>query len=193
MILVIDNYDSFVHNLARYAREAGATTQIVRNDAQSIDTCLALAPSGVIISPGPKTPRDAGICLELIAAMPTTTPLLGVCLGHQCLVEALGGSTIRAENALHGEASEIYHDGKGVFAGIASPTFAGRYHSLIGAPEPDGTLKKTAWTKDGAVMSVRHVDRPWHGVQFHPESILTPAGRAMISNFLAICDAEKRA
>lgn len=192
MILVIDNYDSFVHNLARYTREAGAATQIIRNDAVSIDECLGLAPSGVIISPGPKAPRDAGICLELIAALPATTPLLGVCLGHQCLVEALGGATIRADDALHGEASEIYHDGRGVFAGIPSPTLAGRYHSLIGAPEKDGLLEKSAWTKNGAIMGVRHVDRPWHGVQFHPESILTPAGRAMISNFLAMCDAEKR-
>ena len=192
MILVIDNYDSFVHNLARYIREAGAATHIVRNDTASVEECLALAPSGVVISPGPKTPHEAGICLALIAAMPATMPLLGVCLGHQCLVEAVGGATVRAGAPLHGEASEIFHEGGGVFADISSPTLAGRYHSLIAAPAADASLEKTAWTADGAVMGVRHVDRPWHGVQFHPESILTPAGRVMISNFLALCDTEKR-
>lgn len=190
MILVIDNYDSFVHNLARYVRKAGAATHIVRNDAATISECLALAPAGVIISPGPKAPRDAGVCLALIAALPATTPLLGVCLGHQCLVEAHGGATIRAGSPLHGEASEIFHTGEGIFAGIQSPTLAGRYHSLIGAPHGDGLLEKTAWTADGAVMGVRHVERPWHGVQFHPESILTPAGETMISNFMAMCNAE---
>ncbi len=192
MILVVDNYDSFVHNLARYAREAGAKTQVVRNDAATVRDCIAAAPSGVILSPGPKTPADAGLCLDLVTALPPETPLLGVCLGHQCLVEAFGGATIRAADPLHGEASRIFHTGEGLFAGIGSPTLAGRYHSLIAEPSPDAPFVKTAWTADGALMGVSHIDRPWHGVQFHPESVLTPDGPAMISNFLALCDGEKR-
>ncbi len=192
MILVIDNYDSFVQNLARYVREAGAATRVVRNDAATVSDCLADAPSGVILSPGPKTPREAGLCLDLIAALPATTPLLGVCLGHQCLVEAFGGATIRARDPLHGEASQIFHTGAALFAGVQSPTFAGRYHSLIAEPPPDAPLVKTAWTVDGALMGVTHIERPWHGVQFHPESVLTPDGRTMISNFLTMCEGEKR-
>ncbi len=192
MILIIDNYDSFVHNLARYAREAGAETRILRNDAASVSECIAVAPAGVILSPGPKTPAEAGLCLDLIDALPPQTPLLGVCLGHQCLVEAFGGATIRAADPLHGEASEIFHDGAGLFAGVSSPTRAGRYHSLIAEPAPDAPFAKTAWTADGALMGVTHLDRPWHGVQFHPESVLTPDGRTMIANFLALCDEEKR-
>jgi len=187
MIVVIDNYDSFVHNLARYVREFGAETRIVRNDAISVAECIAAAPAGVILSPGPKTPSEAGICLDLITALPEEMPLLGVCLGHQCLVEAFGGATIRATEPLHGEASAIHHDGAGVFANIPSPTPAGRYHSLIASMTTDAPLRRTARTADGALMGVRHNSRPWHGVQFHPESILTPAGRAMISNFVTMC------
>lgn len=189
MILVIDNYDSFVHNLARYVRELGAVAHVIRNDAISVADCLAAAPAGLILSPGPRTPAEAGICLDLIAALPRATPLLGVCLGHQCLVEAFGGATVRAADPLHGEASAIYHDESGVFANIPSPTPAGRYHSLVASMTPDVPLRRTARTQDGALMGVRHISRPWHGVQFHPESILTPAGRTMISNFVAMCEA----
>ncbi len=192
MILIVDNYDSFVHNLARYVREAGGETRVVRNDAATVDECLAASPAGVIVSPGPKTPTEAGLCLDLIAALPAETPLLGVCLGHQCLVEALGGATIRARAPLHGEASAIFHNGEGLFAGVSSPTSAGRYHSLIAEPAPGAPLVKTAWTADGALMGVSHVERPWHGVQFHPESVLTPDGRKMISNFLALCKGRGR-
>ena len=192
MILIVGNYDSFVHNLARYVREAGVETRVIRNDACAVRDCIDMAPAGVILSPGPKAPQDAGICLELIAALPVSTPLLGVCLGHQCLVEALGGATVRAGEPLHGEASEIFHTGDGVFAGLRSPTLAGRYHSLIATPAANAPLRKTAWTEKGTIMGVSHIERPWHGVQFHPESVLTPDGRHMISNFLSLCAQEAK-
>lgn len=185
MILVIDNYDSFVHNLARYVREAQRAVRVVRNDAISVAECLALAPAGVILSPGPKSPREAGLCLDLLGALPSTIPVLGVCLGHQCLAEAFGGRTLRASAPLHGEASQIHHGGEGIFAGIASPTLAGRYHSLIAEPPQKASpFRQTAWTEDGMLMGLSHLDRPWHGVQFHPESLLTVAGRQMVENFL---------
>jgi len=184
MILVVDNYDSFVHNLARYFREAGEETLVLRNDAASAGELIALAPKAVILSPGPKTPREAGICLELLAALPAATPMLGVCLGHQCLVEAFGGETVRATAPLHGEASLVRHDGSGVFSGLASPIEAGRYHSLISRLREGDDLIACAWSAEGELMGVRRRAAPWFGVQFHPESLLTPAGRAIIANFL---------
>jgi len=184
MILVIDNYDSFVHNLARYVREAGAPTHIARNDAASVSELLSLRPAGVILSPGPHAPIEAGVCLDLIAALPAETPLLGVCLGHQCLVEAFGGRTARAKVPLHGEARAVLHDGTGLFEGIAAPFFAGRYHSLISVLPEGGELVANGWSEEGELMSVRHCARPWFGVQFHPESLLTPDGRALIGAFL---------
>lgn len=188
MILVIDNYDSFVHNLARYLREEGAETLVIRNDAASASDLVAMAPAGVVLSPGPKTPREAGVCLDLLAALPATTPMLGVCLGHQCLVEAFGGRTMRAARPLHGEASLVHHDGGGVLAGIASPMQAGRYHSLISALGDDDELAACAWSEEREVMAVRRRSAPWFGVQFHPESLLTPDGRAIIRNFLALTE-----
>jgi anthranilate synthase component 2/para-aminobenzoate synthetase component 2 len=188
MILVIDNYDSFVHNLARYLREAGAAVRVVRNDAVSAGDCVAMDPAGVVLSPGPKAPRQAGMCLDLIDVLPDKVPLLGVCLGHQCLVEAFGGATLRADDPLHGEATLIRHNAQGVFGSVPSPTPAGRYHSLIARPLAGSPLIETAWTEDGALMGVAHETRPWHGVQFHPESLLTPEGRRMMKNFLRICD-----
>jgi len=193
MILVIDNYDSFVHNLARYAREAGAQTLVVRNDEISADAILQISPSAVMISPGPKTPAEAGISLDVIRGLSHSIPLLGVCLGHQCLVEAFGGKTVRAAEPLHGEASLIRHDGRGIFAGIGSPTPAGRYHSLIAEPPPEGPLTPCAWSERGELMAVRHESAPWHGVQFHPESLLTPSGRRMIENFVGIARARAAA
>lgn len=187
MILIIDNYDSFVHNLARYVREAGAATRVVRNDAITVEECLALKPDGVVISPGPKRPTDAGISLALIDALPAATPFLGVCLGHQCLVEAFGGRTECAAAPLHGEASLIRHDGTGVFAGVPSPTPVGRYHSLISKTARGSPLVETAWSEEGEVMGVAHEGHPWFGVQFHPESLLTICGRRVIDNFLALC------
>lgn len=184
MILIIDNYDSFVHNLARYVREAGAETVIVRNDAAPARALVDINPAGVILSPGPNAPEDAGVCLALIDLLPETTPLLGVCLGHQCLVEAFGGRTKRAGLPLHGEASSIRHDGSGLFEGLASPLSGGRYHSLISELAEGSPLLANAWSEEGELMGVRHRSAPWFGVQFHPESLLTPDGRAIIRNFL---------
>lgn len=187
MILIIDNYDSFVNNLARYVREAGHETILLRNDAADVKACLALNPQGVIVSPGPKTPSDAGVSMDLMRALDATTPLLGVCLGHQGLVEVFGGRTQRAAFPLHGEASDVRHDGCGVFAGVPSPMAAGRYHSLIAVPAPGGPLREIAWSADGELMGVAHESRPWFGVQFHPESLLTPHGRRIVQNFLKLC------
>ena len=184
MILIIDNYDSFVHNLARYVREAGADVSVIRNDAASARELVRMAPAGVILSPGPKAPTDAGVSLTLLDLLPQSTPLLGVCLGHQCLVEAFGGKTLRAKRPLHGEASLVRHDGTGVFCGLPSPLEAGRYHSLISELPESGPLIANAWSEEGELMGVRHETAPWAGVQFHPESLLTPHGRAMIANFL---------
>lgn len=186
MIVVIDNYDSFVHNLARYLREEGAETRIIRNDAASVSEILAMTPAGIVLSPGPKTPRVAGVCLDLLAALPAATPMLGVCLGHQCLVEAFGGRTVRAERPLHGEASLVRHDRKGIFVGVTSPIAAGRYHSLASTLGGDGELIACAWSEEGELMAVRRRSAPWFGVQFHPESLLTPDGRMLIRNFVAL-------
>ncbi|WDI33187.1 aminodeoxychorismate/anthranilate synthase component II [Hyphococcus flavus] len=187
MILIIDNYDSFVHNLARYVRELGFDTTVLRDDAITVKECLAMKPDGVIISPGPKRPTDTHLSLKLLEALNPETPLLGVCLGHQCLIEACGGDTLRSRYPLHGEASEIRHDGAGIFKGLPSPMLAGRYHSLIGVPHTQSPLVATASSSDGELMAVAHPERPWFGVQFHPESLLTPEGKALISNFLDFC------
>lgn len=184
MILIIDNYDSFVHNLARYVREAGFETLVARNDAASPDEFLRRPLEAVVISPGPKAPEDAGVSLDVIRRLPPSTPLLGVCLGHQCLIKAFGGRTARAREPLHGEASLVRHDGKGVFAGVESPMQAGRYHSLISSLPESGPLRACAYSEAGELMAVRHETAPWHGVQFHPESLLTPSGRRIIGNFL---------
>lgn len=184
MILIIDNYDSFVHNLARYVREGGRDVVVLRNDAMSIDELLALPIDGVIISPGPKAPPQAGISLSLLRRLSKRVPLLGVCLGHQCLVEVSGGRTMQAKQPLHGEASPIFHDGAGVFEGIENPMLAGRYHSLVSELPMQSPLEICATSAHGEVMAVRHMSAPWHGVQFHPESLLTPSGRRLIGNFL---------
>ncbi len=187
MILIIDNYDSFVNNLARYIREAGFETQVIRNDALSADECIAAHPEGVIVSPGPKAPVEAGVSMELLRKLEPETPMLGVCLGHQCLIEVFGGATRRARHPLHGEASEIRHDGRGIFAGVPSPMMAGRYHSLIAVPATGAPLCPVAWSNDGELMAVAHEKQPWFGVQFHPESLLTLHGRRIIENFLTYC------
>lgn len=184
MILIVDNYDSFVHNLARYVREAGFQTLVLRNDEGCTDDFLRISPEAVIISPGPKAPAQAGVSLDLVRRLPQSVPLLGVCLGHQCLVEALGGKTVRAREPLHGEASLIRHDRAGIFADVENPMAAGRYHSLVSEIAPGSPLVPCAFSEKGELMAVRHVAAPWHGVQFHPESLLTPSGRAIIANFL---------
>ncbi|MEM9170513.1 MAG: aminodeoxychorismate/anthranilate synthase component II [Pseudomonadota bacterium] len=184
MILVIDNYDSFVHNLARYVRLAGGETRIVRNDADDVDALLALKPRGVVISPGPKTPAEAGVSVDLIRRTPPDRPVLGVCLGHQCLVEAFGGRTVRARAPMHGRSSRIRHDGGALFEGTPAEIEVGRYHALASETAQADDLVVEAVSEEGDVMAVRHRRRPWFGVQFHPESVLTPHGLAIVRNFV---------
>ncbi len=183
MILIIDNYDSFVHNLARYVRELGYETIVVRNDEKTISDLCSMKPRAIILSPGPGRPEGAGVCKELIQEM-TDTPILGVCLGHQCLAEVYGGKTVPSQEPMHGRASEIEHLSEGVFLNISSPIMVGRYHSLSVALPEDTELLIQAKTQDGEIMAFAHKQYPHHGVQFHPESLLTEQGKEMISNFL---------
>lgn len=187
MILVIDNYDSFTYNLVHYLNELGAETLVYRNDALSVEEALGMKPQGVLLSPGPCTPNEAGICLDLLAAAPDDLPILGVCLGHQAIGQAYGGQVVRAKAIMHGKTSAIEHTGKGIFAGLPNPVTATRYHSLSVEPStmPDA-LEVTAWTDDGEVMGFQHKTKPVHGVQFHPESIATEGGHAMLANFLKL-------
>jgi anthranilate synthase component 2 len=194
MILVIDNYDSFTYNLVHYLNELGAETLVHRNDAISVDEALGLRPDGVLLSPGPCTPNEAGICLDLLAAAPDSLPIFGVCLGHQAIGQAFGGEVVRAKSLMHGKTSSIHHNGKGVFAGLKNPFTATRYHSLSvekGAlPE---ALEITAWTEDGEIMGVQHKTRPIQGVQFHPESIATECGHDLLANFLELAGVRRLA
>ena len=185
MLLLIDNYDSFTHNLAQYLGELGAEVRVERNDALSVDDVAKLAPQRIVISPGPCTPNEAGISLELIARLAGKIPILGVCLGHQAIGQAFGGKVVRAPHVMHGKTSPIEHDGSGLFAGIASPMQATRYHSLVVEPEsfPDA-LAVTARTQGGEIMALQHKSLPVWGVQFHPESILTLDGKRLLQNFL---------
>jgi len=184
-VAVIDNYDSFVYNLVQRLGELGARVTVVRNDAIGAAELAELEPSAVVISPGPCTPDEAGISLDVVRLMGAHTPLLGVCLGHQAVGQAYGGRVVRAPRVMHGKLSAIHHDGAGVFAGLPRPFEATRYHSLVVEREslPD-MLEVTAWTDDGLVMGVRHRSHPVVGVQFHPESICTPDGYALLASFL---------
>jgi anthranilate synthase/aminodeoxychorismate synthase-like glutamine amidotransferase len=184
-VLLLDNYDSFTYNLFQYLGELGAEVEVHRNDQIGVDEALARRPDRIVISPGPGNPDQAGISLELIRRVPRDLPLLGVCLGHQALGQAFGGKVVRAPSLMHGKTSEIEHDGRGLFAGLPRPFTATRYHSLVVAREtvPD-ELEVSAWTADGVVMGLRHRSRPLEGVQFHPESILTTAGKDLLRNFL---------
>ena len=184
-VLLVDNYDSFTYNLYQYLGELGADVSVVRNDALTVDEALALCPDRIVISPGPGTPDQAGISLPLIARSAGRVPLLGVCLGHQSLGQAFGGRVVRAPKLMHGKTSSIHHDGRTIFAGLEVPFTATRYHSLVVAPEsvPE-CLEVSAWTEDGVVMGLRHRELPLEGVQFHPESILTSEGKALLRNFL---------
>ena len=185
MILVIDNYDSFTYNLVQYLGELGAELRVVRNDAVDADGVAALAPEGIVISPGPGTPDDAGVSLSLIRRLGERTPILGVCLGHQAIGQAFGGTVARAKAQMHGKTSDIRHDGRGVFAGLSNPLTATRYHSLVILPHTvPADLEVTAWAEDGEIMGVRHRRWPVEGVQFHPESILTVEGKRLLGNFL---------
>ncbi|HWK36358.1 aminodeoxychorismate/anthranilate synthase component II [Sphingomonas sp.] len=192
MILVIDNYDSFTWNLVHYLMELGAEVQVVRNDALTAQEALASGASGILLSPGPCTPDDAGICLDLVAACAEARrPLLGVCLGHQAIGQHFGGKVVRG-GLMHGKTSPVAHDGTGLFAGLPSPFTATRYHSLVVADIPD-SLVVNATASDAHVMGLRHAALPIHGVQFHPESIATEHGHALLANFLRITGDDRRA
>lgn len=194
MILVVDNYDSFTWNLVHYLAELGAETRVVRNDALTADEALALAPEAVLLSPGPCAPDQAGICLELIARAPERLPILGVCLGHQAIGQAFGGTVVRAKALMHGKTSPIRHAGVGLFAGLPDPFTATRYHSLAVARDDLPTeLEVTAWTADGEIMGLAHRGRPIHGVQFHPESVATEHGHALLANFLDLAGVRRAA
>jgi len=187
MIVVIDNYDSFTYNLVQYLGELGATMEVVRNDAVDVDAVAAMKPERVVISPGPGTPDDAGISLELIRVLGGFTPILGVCLGHQAIGQAFGGRVARAGTQMHGKISQIHHDGRGVFAGLSNPFTATRYHSLVVLRDTvPAELEVTAWAEDGEIMGLRHRVHPIEGVQFHPESILTVEGKRLLRNFLEL-------
>lgn len=185
MILVIDNYDSFTYNLVQYLGELGEQPVVYRNDEIDIQGIERLNPDRILISPGPCTPNEAGISLSVIDHFKDTTPIFGVCLGHQSIGQAFGGEVVRAANLMHGKTSEIYHDGKTIFEGIPSPFTATRYHSLIVRKEtlPD-CLEVSAWTEDGEIMGLRHKESKVEGVQFHPESILTDSGLQLLRNFI---------
>ena len=194
MILVVDNYDSFTYNLVHYLAELGAQTHVVRNDDLTVEEAWALKPEAVLLSPGPCAPDQAGICLSLIETAAETMPILGVCLGHQSIGQAFGGEVVRAKTLMHGKTSPILHEARGVFGGLPSPFTATRYHSLAVRREtlPDA-LEVTAWTEDGEIMGLSHRTRPIHGVQFHPESIATEHGHAMIANFLDLAGVKRLA
>ena len=194
MILVIDNYDSFTYNLVHYLDELGADTRVWRNDALTVAEALGMRPEAIVLSPGPCTPNEAGICLDLIASAPENQPILGVCLGHQAIGQAFGGEVVRAKTLMHGKTSAIRHGGTGLFAGLPDGFIATRYHSLAVAratlPE---VLEVTAWTDDGEIMGLSHRSRQIHGVQFHPESIVTEGGHRLLGNFLTMAGARLRA
>ncbi len=194
MFLLIDNYDSFTYNLFHFLGELGAEVEVRRNDAISADEALAMAPEGIILSPGPCDPDKAGICLELVTKAAGKLPLLGVCLGHQAIGQAFGGRVVRAPTPMHGKLSEIRHRGTGVFEGLPSPIGATRYHSLLveRSSLPD-CLEVTAETEDGLVMGLGHKDLPMQGVQFHPESIASEHGHALLANFLRLAGHEPKA
>jgi len=191
-ILVLDNYDSFVYNLVQYLGELGAEPVVFRHDAIDADGVAAMAPDGVLISPGPGRPEDAGASNDVILALGSAgTPVLGVCLGHQCIGQIFGGRVVRAAAVMHGKTSLVHHNGQGVLAGLPDPFRATRYHSLVVDPASLPTvLEVTAWTDDGTVMGLRHRELPVEGVQFHPESILTDEGHRLLATWLARCQAE---
>ncbi|MFZ0920287.1 MAG: aminodeoxychorismate/anthranilate synthase component II [Candidatus Dormiibacterota bacterium] len=184
-VLVIDNYDSFTFNLVQYLRELGATVVVERNDALSVDDIARSDPAAIVMSPGPRIPEEAGVCVALVRALGSTVPMLGVCLGHQAIGVAYGATVVRAPAVVHGKVGAVHHIGAGALRGLDDPFMATRYHSLVvataGLPE---ALEATAWSDDGLIMAMRHREFPVEGVQFHPESVGTPAGHALLRNFL---------
>jgi anthranilate synthase component 2 len=186
VILLLDNYDSFTYNLAQYLGELGAAPIVRRNDEITLDDVAALRPSHIVISPGPGRPEDAGVSVAVIRRFGQNIPTLGVCLGHQGIGIAFGGEVIRAPHLMHGKVSSVRHDGRGVFRGVSQPFVAGRYHSLVVADPLPPELEASARTEDGTIMGVRHKQFPIHGVQFHPESVLTSEGKHLLRNFLEL-------
>lgn len=186
MILVIDNYDSFVYNLARYVSVAGWRCKVVRNDKITLKAIQKYRPLAIVISPGPCTPKEAGISVDIIKTFGAHIPILGVCLGHQCIGEAYGGKTIRAKNAIHGKASSIMHSQEGLYHGLPSPLRVGRYHSLVTQIQKNSALEVNAHSSEGEIMGFKHKEHPVYGIQFHPESVLTEKGFDMIYNFSEI-------
>lgn len=186
MVLVIDNYDSFTYNLVQYLGELGEDVRVYRNDRITLEEIAALKPDHIVISPGPGTPDDGGISNEVIRTFGPTTPVLGVCLGHQCIGHVFGGVVSRAPRLMHGKTSSVYHNGHGLFNGVPSPFTATRYHSLIVEEAMPESLAVTAFTRDGEVMALQHREYPVVGVQFHPESILTEHGKRILQNFLSM-------
>jgi anthranilate synthase component 2 len=186
VILLIDNYDSFTFNLAQYFGELGAPPLVRRNDELTVEEIESLKPDRIVISPGPGRPETAGVTVEVVKRLGPQLPLLGVCLGHQGIGVAFGGAVVRARELMHGKVSAVHHDGRGVFRGVSEPFVAGRYHSLVIAEPLPGDLELAARTDDGTVMGVRHRRYPIHGVQFHPESVLTMEGRRLLRNFLEL-------
>lgn len=187
MLLLVDNYDSFTYNLFHYLGELGATVKVVRNDEVTADGALALEPEGIVLSPGPCTPNEAGICLDVIKKANGRVPILGVCLGHQAIGQVYGGRIVRAPEPMHGKLSRMRHTGKSVFRGLNNDFLATRYHSLtIDPPSMPATLEVTATSEDGVIQGVMHKSHPVHGVQFHPESIASENGHALLANFLQI-------
>lgn len=186
--MIIDNYDSFVFNIARYLRELGETTEVIRNDVTSVRDLVRLRPRAVVISPGPGTPTEAGISTAVVRELSGRVPILGICLGHQCIGSVFGGLVARARRPMHGQASHVTHDGKGLFKALPSPLCVGRYHSLVVELDDASRspLTVTARSNDGAIMALAHRHQPTYGVQFHPESILTECGHAIFSNFLRL-------
>ncbi len=194
MFLIIDNYDSFTYNLRHYLGELGAEVEVRRNDVLGVDDALAMDPRGIVISPGPCDPDRAGICLELVAAAAGRVPILGVCLGHQCIGQAFGGRVVRAPKPMHGKLSQIHHQGSGVFTGIPSPFTATRYHSLtVDRDSLPGCLAATAHSDDGVIQGLAHRSLPVHGVQFHPESIASEHGHKLLHNFIDLATSGKAA
>ena len=187
MLLIIDNYDSFTFNLVHYFEELGAETRVIRNDVMSAADALALNPDAICLSPGPGRPENAGICMDILRTAPEHLPILGVCLGHQCMGEIFGGQTVQAKAIMHGKTSDITHDGSGIFAGLPSPFGVARYHSLAVADLPGNSeMIVNARTADGENMAMRHETRPLHGVQFHPESIASQHGHSVLANFMTL-------
>jgi anthranilate synthase/aminodeoxychorismate synthase-like glutamine amidotransferase len=193
-ILVVDNYDSFTFNLVQYLGELGATVEVHKNDGIDVAGIRARGPDGILISPGPCTPNEAGVSLEVLRTLGEVVPIFGVCLGHQAIGQAYGGRVVRAERLMHGKTSPILHDGRGLFAGVPSPFEATRYHSLlIERSSVPSCLEVSAWTREGEIMGVRHHQHPVEGVQFHPESVLTAEGKRIVDNWLSRVASAKKA